>query len=143
GIGTSVGKTIAAAALTERWSASYWKPIQSGDLVCSDSMMIRALGAAKGHIFPEAYRLNTAASPHYAAQIDDTEIRLADFQLPQTSANLIVEGAGGLLVPLNEEEFIVDLIAHLGSPVILVCADYLGSINHSLLSFALLENKGI
>ena len=143
GIGTSVGKTIAAAALVKLWGANYWKPIQSGDLENSDSMMIHRLLGTGATVYPEVHRLNTPASPHYSAQIDGVSINVEDFDLPRTNKNLIVEGAGGLLVPLNDREFIIDLITHLGLPVILVCSGYLGSINHSLLSFQYLAARGV
>lgn len=143
GIGTSVGKTIVSAVLVKLWNAEYWKPIQSGDLESSDSLMLRALVGNKLIVHPERYKLNTPASPHYSAEVDGVEISIQDFQLPETSGNLIVEGAGGMFVPINDQEFIIDLAEHLDLPVILVCSDYLGSINHSLLSFHSLNERGI
>lgn len=143
GIGTSVGKTIVAAALTKLWDACYWKPIQSGDLDNTDSMTVRQLLGDQVRIFPERYKLITPASPHYAASLDGIAMKVADFQLPNPAGNLIVEGAGGLHVPINEDELIIDLIEHLSLETIIVCSDYLGSINHSLLSFESLANRGI
>lgn len=143
GIGTSVGKTIVSAVLVKLWNAEYWKPIQSGDLESSDSLMLRALVGNELIVHPERYKLNTPASPHYSAEVDGVEISIQDFQLPETSGNLIVEGAGGMFVPINDQEFIIDLAEHLDLPVILVCSDYLGSINHSLLSFHSLNERGI
>lgn len=143
GIGTSVGKTIACAALVKLWDAAYWKPIQSGDLESSDSMMMSSLLNNQVLIYPERYKLNTAASPHYSAEIDEVSIELNDFKLPDDNGNLIVEGAGGMFVPINDKEFIIDLAEHLDLPIILVCSDYLGSINHSLLSFHSLEERGV
>lgn len=143
GIGTSVGKTIVSAVLVKLWNAEYWKPIQSGDLESSDSLMLRALVGDELIVHPERYKLNTPASPHYSAEVDGVEISIQDFQLPETSGNLIVEGAGGMFVPINDQEFIIDLAEHLDLPVILVCSDYLGSINHSLLSFHSLNERGI
>src|SRR5690606_11969096 len=143
GIGTSVGKTIDSAVLVRLWNAEYCKPIQSGDLESSDSLMLRALVGDKLSVHPEGYKLNTHASPHYSAEVDGVEISIQDFQLPETSGNLIVEGAGGMFVPINDQEFIIDLAEHLDLPVILVCSDYLGSINHSLLSFHSLNERGI
>ena len=143
GIGTSVGKTIVSAVLVKLWNAEYWKPIQSGDLESSDSLMLRALVGNELIVHPERFKLNTAASPHYSAEVDGVEISIQDFQLPETSGNLIVEGAGGMFVPINDQEFIIDLAEHLDLPVILVCSDYLGSINHSLLSFHSLNERGI
>lgn len=143
GIGTSVGKTIVSAALVKFWNAEYWKPIQSGDLESSDSLMLRALVGNELIVHPERYKLNTPASPHYSAEVDGVEISIQDFQCPETNGNLIVEGAGGMFVPINDQEFIIDLAEHLDLPVILVCSDYLGSINHSLLSFHSLNERGI
>lgn len=143
GIGTSVGKTIVSAVLVKLWNAEYWKPIQSGDLESSDSLMLRALVGNELIVHPERFKLNTPASPHYSAEVDGVEISIQDFQLPETSGNLIVEGAGGMFVPINDQEFIIDLAEHLDLPVILVCSDYLGSINHSLLSFHSLNERGI
>ena len=143
GIGTSVGKTIVSAVLVKLWNAEYWKPIQSGDLDSSDSQMLRTLVGEKLIFHPERHKLNTPASPHYAAEIDGVEIKLQDFQLPETNGNLIVEGAGGMFVPINDHQFILDLVEYLELPVILVCSDYLGSINHSLLSFHSLNERGI
>jgi len=143
GIGTSVGKTIVSAVLVKLWNAEYWKPIQSGDLESSDSLMLRALVGNELIVHPERFKLNTPASPHYSAEVDGVEISIQDFQCPETSGNLIVEGAGGMFVPINDQEFIIDLAEHLDLPVILVCSDYLGSINHSLLSFHSLNERGI
>ncbi|WP_313516459.1 dethiobiotin synthase [Sphingobacterium sp.] len=143
GIGTSVGKTIVSAVLVKLWNAEYWKPIQSGDLESSDSQMLRTLVGAELEVHPERFKLNTAASPHYAAEVDGVEIKLQDFQLPACNGNLIVEGAGGMFVPINDQHFILDLVVYLDLPVILVCSDYLGSINHSLLSFHSLNERGI
>ncbi len=143
GIGTSVGKTIVSAVLVKLWNAKYWKPIQSGDLESSDSLMLRALVGNELIVHPERFKLNTPASPHYSAEVDGVEISIQDFQCPETSGNLIVEGAGGMFVPINDQEFIIDLAEHLDLPVILVCSDYLGSINHSLLSFHSLNERGI
>lgn len=143
GIGTSVGKTIVSAVLVKLWNAEYWKPIQSGDLESSDSLMLRALVGDELIVHPERYKLNTPASPHYSAEVDGVEISIQDFQCPETNGNLIVEGAGGMFVPINDQEFIIDLAEHLDLPVILVCSDYLGSINHSLLSFHSLNERGI
>jgi len=143
GIGTSVGKTIASAVLVKLWNTAYWKPIQSGDLESSDSQMLRMLLGDELKIYPEQFQLNTAESPHYSAEIDGVSIELKDFKLPDSTMDLIVEGAGGMFVPINETDFIIDLVEHLDLPVILVCSDYLGSINHSLLSFHSLEERGI
>ena len=144
GIGTEIGKTIVSAILTEALQTDYWKPIQSGDLDNSDSLKIqRWVSNPHTRIHPERFRLNTPLSPHASAAIDGVEIKVQDFQLPDTSRPLIVEGAGGLMVPLNHQETMLDLIKHLNLPVILVSRHYLGSINHTLLSLEVLRSRGI
>ncbi|TAH03784.1 MAG: dethiobiotin synthase [Sphingobacteriales bacterium] len=144
GIGTNVGKTIASAILTEALQANYWKPVQAGDLQQTDTHKVQSLVSNSQSVFyPEIYRLNTPASPHAAAKIDGIEIDLAKFILPQTKNNLIIEGAGGLMVPLNSKDLVIDLIAKLNVEVILVSQNYLGSINHTLLSIALLKSRNI
>ncbi|WP_373551416.1 dethiobiotin synthase [Haliscomenobacter sp.] len=144
GIGTEIGKTIVSAILTEALHADYWKPIQSGDLDNSDSLKIqRWVSNPHTRIHPERFRLNTPLSPHASAAIDGVEIKVQDFQLPDTTRPLIVEGAGGLMVPLNHQETMLDLIQHLNLPVILVSRHYLGSINHTLLSLEVLRSRGI
>ncbi|MGB1204885.1 MAG: dethiobiotin synthase [Chitinophagales bacterium] len=144
GIDTEIGKTVISAILTEALQADYWKPIQSGDLENSDSHTIRRLiSNTKTHIHQEAYRLKTPASPHYAAQLDNVTIDLNSIKMPHTTNNLIVEGAGGLMVPLNRNDLMIDLIEKLQLPVILVSKNYLGSINHTLLSIKLLQNRNI
>jgi len=144
GIGTNVGKTIASAILTEALKANYWKPVQAGDLNQTDTHTVQSLVSNTQTVFyPEAYRLNTPASPHAAAKIDGIEIKLSDFKLPETQSNLIIEGAGGLMVPLNDTHLVVDLITYLNVEVILVSQNYLGSINHTLLSIEFLKAKNI
>lgn len=144
GIGTEVGKTVCSAILVEALQADYWKPIQSGDLDNTDSMKIeRWISNFRTRIHPEAYRLHTPMSPHAAAAIDGIHVELSNIQLPDTENFIIVEGAGGLLVPLNEQDYIIDLIAHLKLPVILISRHYLGSINHTLLSIEALKNRQI
>jgi len=144
GIGTEIGKTVVAATLVEALQADYWKPIQSGDLDNSDSMKIqRWVSNPHTRIHPERFRLNTPLSPHASAVIDGVEIKVSDFHLPPTDRPLIVEGAGGLMVPLNHQETMLDLMQNLGLPVILVVRHYLGSINHTLLSLEVLRSRGI
>lgn len=144
GIGTEIGKTIVSAVLTEALEADYWKPIQSGDLDNTDSMKIeRWISNPHTRIHPERYRLNQPLSPHASAALDGVEIKVSDFELPRTDRPLIVEGAGGLLVPLSLQETMLDLIEHLQLPVILVVRHYLGSINHTLLSLEVLRVRGI
>ncbi|MFK7798446.1 MAG: dethiobiotin synthase [Aureispira sp.] len=144
GIDTNVGKTIVSAIVTQALKADYWKPIQSGDLDQSDSLKVASLlSNQQSHIHPETYRLNTPASPHYSAAVDGITIDEQQFALPQTENHLIVEGAGGLFVPLNNHYLLLDLIQDLKIPVLLVANFYLGSINHTLSSIAALKNRSI
>lgn len=144
GIGTEVGKTVISAILVEKLQADYWKPVQAGELDFSDTHKVSSwISNDKSVFHPERYRLHTPMSPHAAADIDQVKIDLADFQLPQTDNALIVELAGGLMVPLNQEQLIIDLVAQLGLPVILVSYYYLGSINHTLLSIDALKARNI
>ena len=143
GIGTEVGKTVCSAILTKYFKADYWKPIQSGDLDFSDSMKIKEWVGEHVVIHPEKYRLQLAASPHQSAAEEGVLINSNDFKLPETQNNLIVEGAGGLMVPISDDEFIIDLIEKINLPVVLVVRNYLGCINHTLLSLMLLEQKNI
>ena len=144
GTDTDIGKTVVSAVLTQKLKADYWKPIQSGDLNNSDTDKVKRLVENTQTFFhQETFRLNTPASPHLAAKIDDVSIHLEDFKLPKTTNNLIVEGAGGLMVPINEEHLVIDLIKQLDIPVILVSKNYLGSINHTLLSVDALTKRRI
>jgi dethiobiotin synthetase len=144
GIGTDVGKTVVSAILTEVLEADYWKPVQAGDLDSSDSITVeRFISNKKTVIHPEGIKLNSPMSPHAAAAIDNVAIKLSDFKLPKTDNNLVVEGAGGLMVPLNDKDLIIDLIQYLNLEVVLVSQNYLGSINHTILSIDALKNRGI
>ena len=144
GIGTGIGKTLISAILTEKLKADYWKPIQSGDLDTSDSITLGSLiSNTQTVIHPESYRLTQPLSPHLSARLDAIEIDLNKINMPLTENNLIIEGAGGLMVPLNEKELIIDLIKKLNVEVILVSQNYLGSINHTLLSVNLLKQYEI
>lgn len=144
GIGTEVGKTVIAAILTEKLKADYWKPVQAGDLDDSDTMKVRALVGNSVSVFhEEGFRLNHPMSPHAAAERDGVEIGLEDFEMPQTENHLVIEGAGGLMVPLNDQDCVIDLIEGSGAEVVLVSRNYLGSINHTLLSIEALKNRGI
>ena len=144
GIGTDVGKTIVSAVLTEQLQADYWKPVQAGDLGHTDSDRIRQLiSNSRSVIHPEAFRLNLAASPHRAAKADGIEIRAQDFHLPSTSNQLLIEGAGGLFVPLSCQLLMIDLILLLGAEAVLVARNYLGCINHTLLSINAMKNRNI
>ncbi|MEQ8808331.1 MAG: dethiobiotin synthase, partial [Imperialibacter sp.] len=132
-IGTDSGKTLVSAIVCEALHADYWKPIQAG--MPRDTDTVQSLVSnEKTQFHPEAYLLNTPASPHAAAKADGVEISLTKVKLPKTDNCLIIEGAGGLMVPLNDYDFIGDLIIELKAEVILVANLYLGSINHTLLS---------
>lgn len=143
GIGTDVGKTIASAIITEAFQADYWKPIQAGDIANSDSHKVtQYISNSKTRIFPNSYTLNTPASPHYAAQLDGIDIDINQIKEPGTKNHLVIEGAGGLLVPLNDRHTIADLIKP-DYKVIIVSRHYLGSINHTLLTIESLKQRGI
>jgi dethiobiotin synthetase len=135
GIGTNVGKTIVSAVLTEALHADYWKPIQSGVLEGKDSDTVKSLISNDKSVFhPETYLLNEPLSPHFAAKLDGVTIELDKIQLPKTTSHLIIEGAGGLLVPINETQYVIDIAKQLDCEIVLVISSYLGCINHSLLS---------
>ncbi len=143
GISTEVGKTMVSAIVTEALQADYWKPIQSGDLHFSDTDKVKKLITnTKTQFHPNAFALNTPASPHLSAQIDGIELQLSQIKRPKTKNHLVIEGAGGLLVPLNHQEMMVDLLQPTDK-IILVSRHYLGSINHTLLTVELLKNKGL
>lgn len=145
GIGTEIGKTFCSAIIVEALKADYWKPVQAGELDQLDADFVRnAISNSQTKIHPEQFLLTQPMSPHAAAKIDGIELNIADFKVPVTANNLVIEGAGGLMVPINEKgDFIVDLIPHLADEVILISKNYLGSINHTLLSVALLQQRNI
>lgn len=143
GISTEVGKTLVSAILVEALKADYWKPIQSGDLEYSDSDKVRELiSNKKTTIHKNSYALSTPMSPHASAAIDGVNIKMENIKEPETDNHLIIEGAGGLLVPLNDNDTIFDLIRP-EYKVIVVSRHYLGSINHSLLTINALLDKGL
>ncbi|MFD1094761.1 dethiobiotin synthase [Salegentibacter chungangensis] len=143
GIGTEVGKTIVSAIVTQALEADYWKPVQAGDLDNSDTHKVKDLIGNKKTVFhPNAFQLKTPMSPHAAAEIDGVEIKPEEMKRPVTDNDLVVEGAGGLLVPLNNSRTIADLIKP-SDKVILVSRHYLGSINHTLLSAEALKQRGL
>ncbi|TWO33856.1 dethiobiotin synthase [Seonamhaeicola sediminis] len=142
GISTEVGKTVASAIITESLKADYWKPIQAGELDNSDTMKVKRLVSnPKSKFHSNAFALNTPMSPHAAAEIDGVSVSVSKIKRPKTTNYLVIEGAGGLLVPINDTETILDLI-HPNDKVIVVSRHYLGSINHSLLTINTLKNKG-
>lgn len=138
GIDTDSGKTLASAILCEAFGYDYWKPIQAG--LPKDSDTVRQLTTSTV-IHPEAYFLKTPASPHAAAKIDGVTIDSGKISLPTLTNGLIIEGAGGCLVPLNDNEFVIDLIPKFNAEIILVADLYLGSINHTLLTIHLLQTR--
>lgn len=142
GIDTGIGKTVTSAILTHYFKADYWKPIQSGDLHESDSMKIQQWNEHVT-IHRERFRLQLPASPHESAAKENVNMQLSDFTLPDTVNNLIVEGAGGLFVPINSSTYMIDLIQHLKIPVALVTKNYLGCINHTMLSIEALRTRNI
>ncbi|WP_412987128.1 dethiobiotin synthase [Pontimicrobium sp. IMCC45349] len=142
GISTEVGKTVASAIITEALEADYWKPVQAGELDNCDTKKIEKLiSNSKTQFHPNAFALETPMSPHAAAEIDKVEITLDKIQPPKTNNTLVIEGAGGLLVPLNDSNTILDIIKP-EYQVIVVSRHYLGSINHTLLTVNLLKEKG-
>jgi len=148
-IGTDVGKTIVSAIITEALQADYWKPVQAGFYDGTDALTVKDLiSNNKTIIHPEVYKLSLAASPHISARIEHVKVDLDLInktyrKLEIGNRRLIIEGAGGLMAPLNENEFIIDLIQKLNARVILVSRNYLGSINHSLLTAAICKQKNV
>ena len=143
GISTEVGKTVASAIVVEALQADYWKPIQAGDLDSSDSHKVEGLiSNDKTVIHPNSYALHTPMSPHAAAEIDGITIAVNKIIPPETDNDLVIEGAGGLLVPLNDTDTIFDLIQP-DYKVIVVSRHYLGSINHTLLTLEKLQEKNV
>jgi dethiobiotin synthetase len=144
GIGTGVGKTIVSAIVTEKLNADYWKPIQSGDLDNSDTQKVQSLVSNPvTQFYPEAYRLTQPFSPHKSAAIDKVTIDMENITMPKTDNQLVIEGAGGLMVPLNDNFLMIDLIKQFNARVIVVSQNYLGSINHTLLSLHALKKYNI
>ena len=138
GIDTDSGKTLVSAILCEALGFDYWKPIQAG--MPRDADTVKEL-APTTVIHPEAYFLKTPASPHASAKLDNIKIELDKIHLPDTPGKLIIEGAGGCLVPLNDQDFVIDLASKFGAEIILVANLYLGSINHTLLTINLLNSR--
>jgi len=142
GIGTDVGKTVVSAVVVEALQADYWKPVQCGyprDLEKVSSLVTNT----QSTFHPEFYLLDEPASPHQAAYNQEIKLKLNQIKLPDTNNDLVIEGAGGLMVPLNDREFMIDLVERFADKVILVASLYLGSINHSLLSIEALQKRGL
>ncbi len=141
GIDTDIGKTIVSAIITEALEADYWKPVQAGELDNSDTHKVKGLiSNSKTKLHPSTFNLETPMSPHAAAEIDGVHIEIKDIERPKTKNNLVIEGAGGLLVPLNDKETVIDLIKPTDK-VIVVSRHILGSINHSLLTIEALKHR--
>lgn len=145
GIGTDVGKTVVSSILTEALQADYWKPVQTGSFFSTDSLTVQKfISNEKTKIHKESYLLQRYMSPHSAAELDGINIELKNINLPETdNKTMIIEGAGGLMVPLNDNEFMIDVIKKFDAEVILVIQNYLGSINHSLLSIDALKFRNL
>lgn len=144
GTDTDVGKTVFAAGLADFLQANYWKPVQAGlDGETDTELVMRLGGLTPERIGPERYRLTIPASPHYAAARDGTHIDMAALDPPDTQGPLVIEGAGGLMVPLTRTTLNIDLFARWGCPAVLCARTALGTINHSLLSIEALRKRGI
>lgn len=144
GIGTGVGKTLASAIVVRALGAIYWKPIQTGFLSGngdSDTLEVKRLSACK--TLPEAYLLDQPLSPHAAAQLEGVKIDIEQLKIPETNLPMVIEAAGGLMVPLNYEYLFIDLLQSWNIPVILTVRHYLGNINHTLLSIEALRSRNI
>ena len=142
GISTEVGKTVVAAIVTEALKADYWKPVQAGELENSDTHKVKELISNDiSQYHDNSYSLETPMSPHAAAAIDGVAIKAIQIKRPKTKNSLVIEGAGGLLVPLNDTETILDLIQP-SDKIIVVSRHYLGSINHTLMTIETLKQKG-
>jgi dethiobiotin synthetase len=138
-IGTDSGKTFVSAILTEALQADYWKPIQAG--LPRDTDFVAQFSNNKTVLHPETYLLTQPLSPHAAADLDRVAIKLAAIQKPATQNSLVIEGAGGLLVPINENNFVIDIAQQIEAEIILVVNFYLGSINHTLLALQELQRR--
>jgi dethiobiotin synthetase len=145
GTDTEIGKTVFSAGLADLLGANYWKPIQAGLEGETDSRLVARLGGlSDDRIVPERYRLQTPASPHHAAAIDGVRIAAETLAVPDTGERpLVIEGSGGLLVPLNRTTLYIDIFARWRIPVVLCARTALGTINHSLLSIEALRNRKI
>lgn len=145
GIHTGIGKTVSAAVLTQALQCDYWKPIQAGELDNSDSMIVqRLLSQSNSRVFPEAFRLKTAASPHIAAQMEGIHIDFESLKAPNdTDTPLLIETAGGVMSPVTANDTVADLLAHHGWPTVLVVQHYLGSISHTLSAIESLKARQV
>jgi dethiobiotin synthetase len=144
GIHTGIGKTVASAILAESLRVDYWKPVQAGDLLNSDSKKVGSLlSNTESVVHPESVRLNHPLSPHEAARLDGVEIDFESMAWPKTPRHLIVETAGGVMSPINDEATMIDFVSFYNLPVVLIVRHYLGSINHTLMSIDVLKSREI
>jgi dethiobiotin synthetase len=144
GIGTDIGKTVVSAVLVEALKADYWKPVQTGSFFSRDTVEVKRVTTnTKSQFHPESYLLKQPMSPHAAAELEGVEIQMEQINLPVTTNHLVIEGAGGLMVPLNKKYFMIDLIEKFDAEVVLVVKNYLGSINHTLLSIDVMKARGL
>ena len=144
GIHTGIGKTVCSAVICQALGYDYWKPVQAGELNDSDSIFIkRNVSNPLCTVHPERYQLTIPASPHYAAALEGVEIKPADFLLPYTTNSMVVETAGGIMSPLSNSFLNIDLMQQLNLPVILVSNNYLGSINHTLLTVEAMQKRNL
>jgi len=143
GTDTGIGKTVFCAALAVALNGCYWKPVQSGLDGETDSETVARLGVPRDRILPEAYRLSAPASPHLSARLDGVSIAPSRLVPPQTDGPLVIEGAGGLLVPLSGHLLFADIFSQWQLPVILCARTSLGTINHTLLSLEAMRSRGI
>jgi dethiobiotin synthetase len=148
GTDTDVGKSVVSAMLVTALESSYWKPVQSGTLIGTDTEFVRQIsGLTNDHFIPEVYKTTQPLSPHLSARIDNISIDLDSFHQPDAivikNRTLIIEGAGGVLVPLNSKAFVIDLMKRITAPVIIVCRSTLGTINHSLTTIEALKSRDI
>ncbi|MBX2909951.1 MAG: dethiobiotin synthase [Chitinophagales bacterium] len=143
GIDTNIGKTVISAILCEALKADYWKPVQSGSVEGTDSDFVRRHCFENIVIHPSAYCFKEPVSPHLAAKKENTRIEPDKIKIPQTKNTLVIEGAGGIMVPLNDESVILDLIVDWETPAIVVSKNYLGSINHTILTCEMLNAAGV
>lgn len=145
GTDTDIGKTVVSSILVSGLQAAYWKPIQAGrDPITDTEFLKRTTGLSNDHFYKESFNLTEPMSPHAAAEIDEVVIGFDDIPEPNTAQkHLIIEGAGGLIVPINDTQYVIDLIAHFGYPALLVAKSGLGTLNHTLLSLEAMRNRDI
>lgn len=143
GTDTGIGKTVFCAALTTALGARYWKPIQSGLGEPTDSQVVSDLGVPSSMVLPELYKLKTPVSPHLSARIDGVEIDIEALEVPNIGGPLVVEGAGGLLVPVTDDVLYADIFARWRRPTVLCARTELGTINHTLLSIEAMRTRAI